>query len=95
VRLRREPFIRREYQQIVLDALRMKTPPFNCGFWLQYGLGDAPNLTKSLKYYETSIGGLDGPDESGMFEYARCLQDGELGFDVSLEEASDFYGLIT
>jgi TPR repeat protein len=66
---------------------------FNYGFCLQNGLGDAPDLTESLKQYEMSIGGLKGPDESGAFEYARCLQYG-LGFDVNLEAASAFYGLI-
>jgi hypothetical protein len=37
-----------------------------------------------------SINGKAAPDQSGAFEYARCLQYG-LGLDASFEEASEFY----
>jgi hypothetical protein len=42
---------------------------------------------------EVSLRQWDGPDESGAFEYARCLQYG-LSFDASLEEASEFYASV-
>jgi hypothetical protein len=46
----------------------------------------------SVRYYELSVDGLNGPNEFGAFEYGRCLQYG-IGLDVSLEDAADFYGL--
>jgi tRNA A-37 threonylcarbamoyl transferase component Bud32 len=50
-------------------------------------------VPESIRFWETSLAGLDGPDASAAFEYARCLQF-EVGFDVDLEEASEFYRLI-
>jgi TPR repeat protein len=66
---------------------------FNTGFCVQHGLVAAANITESLQYCEKSISESSSPDESGAFEYARCLQYG-LVFDVNLEEASEFYALI-
>jgi TPR repeat protein len=83
--------LRRAYDCYQSAALKgYATAQFNCGFCLQHGLVGEPNLSEALKFYELSLGGLDGPVESGAFEYARCLQYG-CGFDASLDEASEFY----
>jgi hypothetical protein len=67
---------------------------FNCGFFLQNGVGHDPDIIKSGQYYALSLKGSDDPDESAVFEYACCLQYGLLGFDEEPDEAFEFYGSI-